>query len=279
MLVDTFLVADEWPMMELRLRTLADVVDAQIAVRCRTTHQGQPANLEPVPHWFYNAFPKLSLYTMTPNLARESKGRVYERPINERGGAGSPFFQHIEAQHRNACLTAARTITDDPDAVILVSDVDEIPRPEIIAELGSDLGAAMFSACKWWTLEMAFFSGSIDYRVPQAWFGTCASRLADCEPQAQRDARGTVDLPDAECGVITDAGWHISWTGTDDERARKRDTFSHAELAHLDLPALRAAHRHVDGLALVHCPFPRDGDLPLPLLDGSFAIPESWRST
>lgn len=282
MILDVFLVADEWPMMELRLATLKHVTDAQIAVRSTLTHQGQPANLEPIPARLLRMFPSLREYRVTPERdLRTHTGHVIVRPPDERGPVHTVFFQKIEKAHRDACKDAARMVTSDPDAVVLVSDVDEIPKPEIVAELGSDLGAAMFDACPWWTLAMRMHSTSLRLLHPhQPWLGTCASRLRDCAPQAQRDARTTVDLEDAECGVVLDAGIHASWLGTDEQRRKKLDTFSHAELRDADPAEWRARGVHANGEVLTPCEY-LDPEMwwPEPLRDGTFVPPSAWLSS
>lgn len=280
--LDACLFSGEAELLALRMMTLADVVDHFCVVACTKTHQGQTVQIGKIltayDHAVHIAQPKAaSLHWCHPDLDYTDKnGRKWARPADERGAVRSLWFALVERQHRDACLTAALTITDDPDAVILVSDVDEIPRPEIVAELGTDFGAAMLDTCKWWTMEMRFVSTLLTLRVPQMWFGTCVSRLADLAPQAMRDARTTVDLENPDCGTIVEAGVHLSWLGTDDERARKLATFSHAEHRQWDHAGARRDSMHIGGQPLVVEEFPGDWWWPAPLVDGSFVIPPAW---
>lgn len=281
MLIDVSLVADEWPMLVLRALTLKDLVDHTVIVRCRTTHQGEWADLQPVPQWVREQVPNLIEYRFDPDLARVAKdGTVYQRPVGERGGASTPWFQHVERQHRNACLAAARTVTDDPEALILVSDVDEIP--DVLAVMALAKGVEMREAktIGWHTFEMRMHSTALNYLHPQTtWHGTCVTTLAELEPQAMRDARTTIDGEDRTISIIPNPGAsvHLSWLGTDAERSRKLATFSHAELRDRDMAALRADATHINGEQLVRCDFPGSLRWPAPLLDGTFTIPESWR--
>jgi hypothetical protein len=276
MIIDTFLVADEWKLAELRCRTLAPVVDQFVAVRCTKTHQGQPADLTRIPLDLLVEFP-LCGYVFEPDMTGWPEG--------ERGGVGSRFYQKIEAQHRDSCRDAALTVTDDPDTIVMVSDVDELPHPDQVqgfAELSAGF-ARIGMRRGWFTFAQRMHSTALDYLHPvQPWYGTCATTLGELQPQAMRDARTTVDLADTDMGIVGLGGWHISWCGTDEERQRKLETFSHAEIAARgeDPADWRARGVHANGEQLVRCDFPGLLDWPAPLVDPSlgFTIPESWRS-
>lgn len=277
-------------MLELRLRTLAPVLDHFAVVACTKTHQGESADRGFIADGFTGALlatrnvKSASLHWVNPDTSLHDRhnGRTYERPTDERGPVGTIWFAKLERQHRDGCRDAALAWTTDPDTTVMVSDVDEIPSVEVVAELGGDLGAAMFATERWWTMEQRMHSGSLNFLHPyQPWLGTCVSRLADLHPQEMRDARTTVDLDDAQCGVIGGSrGWHLSWFGTDAERERKIKTFSHAELRDADPADWRARGVHANGEQLVRLSDAEMAELswPSPMTDGTFVVPEEWRA-
>lgn len=263
MIVDAFLYAGESDMLELRLRTLADVVDVCVAVMSPVTHQGAPA---PVWEW---SQPLKVLRRTHEHL------RWFDFPnppaVASRGGVGTADYQVIERWHRDQCKEAARIVGAQPDDIVMVSDVDEIPDPALVVELD-----VFVDQTGWCVLQQRFHSTALDLLHPQQpWLGTCASRFEDLSPQAMRDARGDRRRV-AECGP---GGWHCSWFGTDQERQTKLDTFSHAELrGRFDPTAARVQHEHSNGEPLRRLTFVEMEHLswPTPIIDGSFSVPKEW---
>jgi len=301
-LFDVCLFAGETDMLTLRLLTLKPVVDRFVVVACTRTHQAQPVDKLPVEEAFLNATalsdtravlrwvePSMNRVKTRPN--RYSDGEhiveIYERSPDERGPAGTPWFQHIEKQHRDGVRPIVAEYAN-PHDVILVSDVDEIPDPQALVS-GSPLYGAL-AKNPWVTLGMRFHSTALDLLHPQQpWWGTCIARLVDLDPQAQRDARTTVWLDQPDCvaypnvdsGTPGTAGVHLSWFGTDEERQRKLETFSHAELAGWDPAAARRRGEHANGEKLSRLTLEESYALwyPKPLVDGTFRIPDGWFST
>lgn len=278
MIIDAFLYAGEADMLELRLRTLADVVDTFIAVEADVTHQGQPraCSLRTTDHRWDRWNDRLHAW--------HAKGAP-EIPDGSRGGAHTDHFQVIERWHRDQMKAAAEWVDGlvparQEPVIVLCSDVDEIPAPRRIDEwelvermnCGQNLG-------RWLVMEQRFHSTALDLLHPQQpWLGTCVSFLENCSPQAQRDDRGKAHEEDR---VIAEGGWHFSWFGTDEQRQRKLDSFSHAELrGKFDPAAARHARLHANGEPLRHLnPF-EIGKLswPEPLQTGAFIPPDGWWS-
>lgn len=273
-LVDAFLYAGEDDLLELRLLSLAKVVDLFVVVTCTRTHQGQPAPLVGLPSRLPtdNVFP----YIVEPSL--EKDGHSYS--TTQRGGVGSPLYQHVERQHRDGCAAAIREAgITDPRALILISDVDEIPSVHAVGDRLMLLDR-MNHWHDWLVCEQRFHSGALDVLHPQQpWLGTCVSRLRDLQPQAMRDARGDLYEHGAS---IPNAGVHLSWFGTDEERQRKLDTFSHAELTGSFNPAegrRTLKHANNEPLRKLSVAEVERLEWPKPLRDGSYVPPESWWSS
>lgn len=125
--------AREYDLLELRARTLGEAVDAQVAIRATLSHQGEPAPWDGMPEWPDG----------TPMVKWQCLTEVTSIPDGSRGGVYSPHAFHIEAQHRNAAVFAVHSlkgwrgsgIGGDPDDVVLVSDLDEIPDPATLERI------------------------------------------------------------------------------------------------------------------------------------------------
>lgn len=278
--VDACLFAGEAAMLELRFLTLAGYVDRFIVVACTLTHQGQPIDEERIERAFHESrdatgAPARLFWIRPSRVLDRGQGVLLERAPDERGPAGSRFFQHIERQHRNGMAAAVLNANLDPSDIVLMSDVDEIPHPPAVAEAVDDLTARR----RWLCLAQRFHSGSLAYLHPQQpWWGTCIARADDVRPQAHRDARTTIGSANPACFWIPHGGWHFSWFGTDDERAEKLNTFSHAELLGRYDPGLgRLTGHHANGETLYHLTLAESEmlDWPAPLT-GMFPWPEHW---
>lgn len=282
--LDACLFAGEQKMLELRMRTLAETVDAFLVVACTLTHQGEPARCDEIADAYTAArdatgvaSDRARLWWVAPDTSIQRGYRTHLRPAGERGPVLSPWFQDIEHKHRDACRDAALSWTTDRDAIVMVSDVDEIPDVETVRTLPE----LMRMKDGWVTCEMRMHSTSLGLLHPvQPWFGTCVSRLRDLEPQNMRDARTTVGTEQQSIDVVgpPSRSVHLSWFGTDSERARKLETFSHAEIyLRGDDPAdWRAAGTHANGEVLQPVEFDTL-PWPAPLVDGTFEIPEEWK--
>lgn len=240
MIIDAFLYAGEVEMAELRRRTLGPYVDAQVAVSASLTYQGAQAPLYDAPRG-------------VPGV------RVVVDPSPE------PFG--IEAQHRSGLpQVVAACLLPPLDAVLLVSDVDEIPDPTTLDEIAAAAKAGPVQ------VPMRMHAFALDYLYPLRWWGTTASLFDEADPHRQRSVQRAI-WPEAG------HGWHLSWMGTPAQRARKLATFSHPELADVDLDECWRTATHVTGHPLRRLAADEMAalDWPAPLFDG-FDTPEDWRA-
>lgn len=270
-------------MLRLRLMTLAPVINRFVVVSASLTHQAQPMDRRMVEDAFLEATDGLdvraTLHWCEPVRTINRHGTIYERAADERGPVGSMFFQSIERQHRDYVLEAVREVAakEDPSrVVVMVSDVDEIPNPDALVKAVAMLAADPSSRI---VLQQRFHSTALDLLHPQGvWFGTTVSTLVACRPQEHRDARTTIGTPQQSVTVIPSGGWHMSWLGTDSERQRKLETFSHAEKAGWDPVQARRDRLHVNDEVLVPVSLAESWsmDWPAPLLTGKFPVPQGW---
>lgn len=241
MLLDVFLYNGEVDMARLRVDTLRDHVDGMVAVSSNLTHQGEPNPLTPPPdgcEWLI----------------------VEPEPVD--GGGEGRFFLGIEAQHRNACVQAADGLPSG--AVVMISDVDEIPDPSTFPQLAEAVQTGPLA------YRMRMHGFALNYLYPLAWNGTTVSRVDDLAPQSHRNWRHQLNhVP---------AGWHLSWFGDLEAKRRKLRSFSHNELAgSLDVEECYRTGTHANGerMTVLSAEMVRGMDWPAPLFSG-FDIPASW---
>jgi hypothetical protein len=222
--VPYFQEGDIW---RLRYETLRPVVDAFVVVEAHHTHAGhEKAITFGAPH------------SDGPPVIH------YACDLPEPGAAGIPATRRREMTQRNAIADAIDIkwphLPDD--AVLLISDCDEIPRPEAIAALrhrglaDGEVVTFLQSLCYY----------NLNTRSPQPWPGTRAARWADVRALSPHVIRCGLGQPDGLYPVhltAGSAGWHLSYFGGPEMVANKMRNFLHQELVTDDNtdPALIAA--------------------------------------
>jgi beta-1,4-mannosyl-glycoprotein beta-1,4-N-acetylglucosaminyltransferase len=205
---DCFLYNHERELLSIRLKLLGPVVDRFVVAWSNETFTGLKKQ-EPFP------------YDLVRDSGFGAKTKVIE--IEALRGKG-PWER--ETFSRNALGEAI----DDagPQDVVMVSDVDEIPRPSVLGELSTRARHQ-----KHLVLEQEYFNFRFNYRLVHGldaiWPGTVACQWTTFQSaQALRDERW--NLLSQEETRIQDAGWHFSFLTTRDV-SRKLASFSHQERA------------------------------------------------
>lgn len=125
MIYDCFLYYDEDMLLDIRLHTLANVVDKFVIVESKFTFTGRPKplnfNIEK-----FKAFADKIIYVVNDTEPTKLPGTKY-----------SPDYEvdpwEVEANHRNSIMQGL--VDAKPDDIIIVSDVDEIFKPEAIKKI------------------------------------------------------------------------------------------------------------------------------------------------
>jgi len=218
MIWDCFLYNGEFDHLKIRLEELWDVVDQFVVVESSVTFQGQKREL---------AYPDQDAWV------QENYGpgkviyvKVQDVPeLGGRGGAGTPEFMLRERYVRDAMRRGYGPLARDND-VILISDVDEIPRVSAVLEAQRRLMGTERSL----VFQMGMYVWNRGWFWPGPSWNTCAYLAGSgIEPQEARDLRGQM----VERGhIVGNAGWHLTWMGGPEANRRKLASFSHAE--HLD---------------------------------------------
>jgi predicted O-methyltransferase YrrM len=194
---DAFVFFNELELLEVRLHELADVVDRFVLVESPLTYSGKPKPL----HF------DLSRGRFAPFLERIAHVVVEDVPR-----PATPFER--EAHQRDAI---ARGLKDcHPDDLVLVSDVDEIPRAGAVRAGGP--GVRVLAQ------RLAYYF--LDTACPEPW---CGTRLLSYADFLRRGGAQAVRHTPGE--VVPDAGWHFSFMGGAERIREKLGAYAHVELA------------------------------------------------
>ena len=226
MIYDCFSFFNELDLLEIRLNVLKDVVDKFVLVEAGETHSGKPK-----PLYFkenearFAAFRDRIVYVCIekfPDVCRTDWGR--------------------ENYQRNAIAKGLVGARDDD--VVLISDLDEIPRPESIAKFAGKPGVAVF--------DQTYYAFYLNYRNvrQQWWHGTRMVSYRDfCHAfdgvEVMRNEflpewvnEGTTAskircrrLPRSRGGqrIVRNGGWHFTCLGGAEAVAKKIASFAHQE--------------------------------------------------
>lgn len=233
MIYDCFSFFNELDVLELRLNILSEVVDKFVVVESNFTHSNQPKEL-----FFaknrdrFEAFTNKIIYIVIDRFPDNPKNDAW-------------VFEHFQ---RNAIM---RGLVDaKPDDMIIISDVDEIPRPESIKKMSADNHVYLFRQRMYY-----YYINCIDtskQKSNASWIGSIGIRrdLLE-EPQKLRqlglvltgltDSRLIVrsyfkcvkffiaDLRGYRLKFLEDAGWHFSFLGGVLRIIAKLEAFAHQE--------------------------------------------------
>jgi beta-1,4-mannosyl-glycoprotein beta-1,4-N-acetylglucosaminyltransferase len=188
---------DEADMLECRLTEMQDYDVTHVLVESHVTHLGIPKPL------YY---------------ASESGGRFRKWQDRIRSVAvGKSAYrlaavpwerEHVQRDMARLAL-APRT---EPDDLVLIADVDEIPSPAVLEWAGTEAAA----------VQMRTSLFAVDWEVPGCPPASVIARAGWLEGKslaAVRDARGSYP-------VIEDGGWHLSWVGGPERQKEKLETAS-----------------------------------------------------
>ena len=197
MIVDCFTFYNEVDFIIKRMTYLNPVVDKFVIVESTYTHRGEPKEL---------------YFQMNKDKFDAWKDKIIHIILDVVPPDSDPWT--MENMQRNYILKGLETIPDD--AIIMISDADEVPKIEIVRKLPKSLDTI--------SLHMVTFNYSIEYfQTFEKWFGTVIStkkNVVDKTPQYFRDNRWK--FPHVEYG-----GWHFTSFGDVDFVSNKIHNFSH----------------------------------------------------
>lgn len=213
MILDCVTFFNEQTLWDLRFEMLRGIVDGFIVVSATSTHSGQP--------W-------------TPSFRAPDDAPVSHLTVDlpDPGVAGVPATRRREMTQRNRIVDAVASACPDlaDDAILLISDVDELPRPGLVAqvaEVGVPDGHILIFRQRLHYYDINTWSPD------QAWHGTRAIRWSDARALTPHVARYGLANHDPHYPIwiaLDNGGWHCSYFGGVDAIQRKMTAFLHQEL-------------------------------------------------
>lgn len=208
LVIDTCMLFNELDMLELRLNELWASVDRFVIVEAPFTHSGAPKPLLFAEHAtrFAPYRDKITYHGLrwpAVGEARDERERL-----------------NIEIAQRNAIGAALIKLDLSNRDIVIVSDIDEIPRAQTVTSLGQRLDVSTFCV-----FVQQHYHRYINHAWPGAtqpprWLGSVACRYRTLRRigahQVRRgDNRAGILLGprDPRWSYIDDGGWHFTWMG------------------------------------------------------------------
>lgn len=204
--IDCFTFFNELEVLDLRLNILQDIVDLHILVESNQTFSGKSKPL---------------FYRDNSNLFQRFSNRIV--PIEVMDMPTSPKNRwEREFHQRNSIMRGLRLAGAEPEDIILIGDVDEIPRPKKLVEILRS------------PLDTPLILGQNLFRYYLNLLDT--SKLMPCtrviryeylsSPQTLRFTQPANNYSN----VLLYGGWHFTYLGGVDRIITKLEAFSHDEL-------------------------------------------------
>lgn len=213
-ITDCFTFFNELELLEFRLKLLNEKVDRFIIAESNITHSGKPK-----PYYFEENKkrfePWLDKITYLP-IQQSAEGLDFSATITTYT-PGSAAWK-LENEQRNALFAAADFAADDD--LVLISDLDEIPNPKLLAAINLTGGPVALSM-----LFHYYFLNCQNTGTERWWNGSivCTGKqFKATSPQALRDRRNDLER-------IAKAGWHFSYLGGLEKIKYKIQSFAHTE--------------------------------------------------
>ncbi|MGP6135228.1 benzoate transporter [Enterobacter chuandaensis] len=233
MIYDCFLYYDEDMLLDIRLHTLANVVDRFVIVEATHSFTGKPRSL----HFDIEKFAKF-------------KDKIIYVPFDEQPILKNADNNEVDAWAnetalRNSIMNGLKNASDDD--LILVSDVDEIFMPQTVQAINPK------ALCT--TIHQNVFNYQFNLQVhnmddtprkctlPRATSYYNLKHFFHGEPESFRNwKRARKDKNwswfkwnwlKINNRIVRDGGWHFSWVMTPERISEKMSTISHTEY---DLP-------------------------------------------
>ena len=215
---DCFTFFNEFELLELRLRELYDHVDHFVIVEANRTFQ----NKEKPFYYKENS----------ERFAQWADKIVYCEVVD------MPADTDAWARERHQRDAIVRAVADAaPEDIIMISDADEIPRPETVDYLRTNDRSI-------WGFRMPLFNFRYNYMLVNqdcytVWSGALRKKLLVSAEDFRRMRHALNDFEygaqDAMLEIVEHAGWHFTYLGNEDFAKTKIQSFAHAETNRPDI--------------------------------------------
>lgn len=216
--VDVFCYNGE-PIVELRLQTLAPHVDRFYIVESRQTLSGivKPGLYRDIHAHIFHPYAHKISWVILDNF----------NSVRRRFWFFGPSAWQREAMQRNAPVDLIQTeaIQSNCKCIMMVCDVDEIPRPKVVQALRRPITYALLSEPV--ALQMLYFYYNFDWAKNSKW--TLPFAISAEAAVARKGDLDSMRLAQKK-KAITNAGWHASYFEDVANIMRKVESFAHQEL-------------------------------------------------
>lgn len=202
MILDAFPFFNEVDLLELRLRVLDGLVDRHVLVQSEETHSGRPKPL-----------------TFKIDDPRWAPWREKIVPVVVPRMPEAKDFWVRENAARHAMNPAIREL--EPDDLVIVSDVDEMPDPEVVRDMMPAL-----TPLAWVGFRVPTFYYYLNLQVRKPFRCIALARADTAQRTGAQGLRNGRHSP--PIGPIT-GGWHFSYQGGVEAIRAKLAAFAHGE--------------------------------------------------
>ena len=239
MIYDCFMYYDEDMLLELRLNTLDAYVDKFVIVESLYTFAGKRRDKLHFDIEKFDRFRDKIIYVVNDAVPKIHHHDFMSNSSLVKAGESDPWENETIA--RNSIMRGLVNAMDDD--IIIVSDVDEIPRPEALSQYRRHY------LCL--TLHQNFYNYKFNLQVlnedgtprqvklPKMTRYKYLKGFFRGQPELFRNVkRSGTPIRDSKLlwGILKlrtktvhDAGWHFSWVMSDERISEKMNTISHTE--------------------------------------------------
>jgi beta-1,4-mannosyl-glycoprotein beta-1,4-N-acetylglucosaminyltransferase len=202
------MIHHELAALDWRIHELEAVVHDFVVVESVSTHSGNPRDL-------------LRL-DLDPRFA-DVEGRLHVTVIDDPPEGPDAWIR--ERSQREAIWTrGASAISNDDDDLVIISDIDEVPYPEVVDRLArSDFDVPLCVRPHWFNFDWDTYLGPWPHPSIRFYPAGLLRRLCDAGRSAEI---GSCSVPGREVAGLL--GWHASWFGPDEMLLDKLASYSHA---------------------------------------------------
>lgn len=199
--IDAFPFFNELDLLEIRLNSLAPYVDRFVLCEMSITHSGNPKRL-----WFEENKERFSAFPITHLIAP-----IPDKNLDIEMGKQSGDAWRLEHYQREYLMNGIQDA--DPEDIVLLSDLDEIPNLE---DYKGEEGA--------FKQKMYYYYFNV-FTNTHLWKGPIATKRKNIHTLSRiRNLRNKIPT------VVMDGGWHFSTIGTPEQIIYKIESFAHTEL-------------------------------------------------
>lgn len=233
-IIDCFTFYNELKMLSFRLKELNNVVDHFVLVEATLTHSGQPKEL---------------IYQNNKHLFEEYNHKIVHVVVDDMPTDTSHMAQAWDREHHQRdCIVRGVEQLDVKDTdIILVSDCDEIPDPELLNQIkhnGFNIfkqdsnNKFLFQANhnnketynnELFGLKQDHYYYNIHCKCAEknVWY---FSRILTYKKLLEIGGPQKVRMYDVGTSFYSNAGWHFSYFGGVDRIIKKIESFCHQDL-------------------------------------------------